>query len=329
MHKHLPIWQLIRDSLQKKIPVTLLYVLKSQGSSPGRQGFCMAVNAGGEMEGSVGGGIMEHKFVEMAKESMKEQGAGHKAQAGVLRKQIHDKTAGSDQSGMICSGEQTIFLYPVQPTELPIIEQMIASLEQFKNGTLVLSPGGISFSNSIPATDYAFTLRAENDWEYKEKTGYKNQLYLIGGGHCAFALSRLMREMDYYITVYEERQGLNTLEKNRYAHEIIYVDDYSGMGHLIPSGRNHYVVIMTFGYRTDDQALRSLLHRKFSYLGMLGSKTKMEKLFAAYRSEGVPEATLQGIRSPAGLAINSHSPEEIAVSIAAEIIRVKNGGDGS
>ena len=67
MKKQLAIWNLISKSLKEKIPVMLLYVVESHGSSPGRQGFFMAVTAEGTMEGSVGGGIMEHKFVEMAK----------------------------------------------------------------------------------------------------------------------------------------------------------------------------------------------------------------------------------------------------------------------
>lgn len=326
MHHGISIWKLVYDSLRQQLPVMLLYVLESKGSSPGRQGFCMAVNARGEMEGSVGGGIMEHKFVEMAKEGMKVQGARYKAQGGVLRKQIHDKAAGTDQSGMICSGEQTILLYPVKKEDEAVVQQLIASLEACQNGTLRLSPAGISFDRSIPAEDYFFSQQSEQEWEYREKTGYKNQLFIIGGGHCALAFSRLMREMDFYITLYEERRGLHTLEKNSYAHEIIYVDEYSGLGHLLPSGRNQYVVIMTFGYRTDDQALRALLHKPFAYLGVLGSAAKMEKLLAAYRSEGFPESSLVRIHSPIGIAINSRSPEEIAVSIAAEIIRVKNGG---
>ena len=66
----------------------------------------MAVNANGEMEGSIGGGIMEHKFVEMAKERLRV--GSH--ESGV-RKQIHDKSVGTNQSGMICSGEQSILLY--------------------------------------------------------------------------------------------------------------------------------------------------------------------------------------------------------------------------
>lgn len=297
----------------------LLYVLESKGSSPGRQGFCMAVNAHGEMEGSIGGGIMEHKLVEMAKEKLKD--ATNNSQ---LKKQIHDKSAANDQSGMICSGEQTILLYPVQQSDLTALEEIIVSLQAFKNGTLRLSPSGLVFSASVPAKDYFFSFNSETEWEYREKIGYKNQLFIIGGGHCALALSRMMREMDFYITLYEERQGLNTLDRNEFAHEIIYVDDYTGLGNLIPSGRNQYVVIMTFGYRTDDIALRSLINKKFTYLGVLGSKTKMEKLFTAYTEEGIDDEWLQSIHSPVGLDISSRTPEEIAVSIAAEIIKVKN-----
>jgi xanthine dehydrogenase accessory factor len=69
--KSLSTWQLIYNSLQQQVAVMLLYVLESNGSSPGRQGFFMAVNLHGKMEGSLGGGIMEHKFVEMAKAKLK------------------------------------------------------------------------------------------------------------------------------------------------------------------------------------------------------------------------------------------------------------------
>lgn len=322
-------WILITDSLERNIPVMLLYVLESMGSSPGRQGFFMAVNGNGEMEGSIGGGIMEHKFVELAKERIRTQGTGHKAQGTgdkepEVRKQIHDKSATANQSGMICSGEQTILIYPVQQEDRTTIAAILSSLEQNRNGTLILSPAGIAFDTNVPATDFEYSYNSEEDWIYKEKTGYKQQLFIIGGGHCALAFSKLMREMDFYITVYEEREGLNTLVKNEFAHEIIIVDDYSALSHLIPNGPHQYVVIMTFGYRTDDIALRALLDKKFSYLGVLGSKKKMEKLFDDYRKEGMDEPLLQRIYTPIGLSINSRTPEEIAISIAAQIIQIKN-----
>ncbi|HEV7780554.1 MAG TPA: XdhC family protein [Chitinophagaceae bacterium] len=312
-------WYFINKNLTENTPVMLLYVLESRGSSPGRQGFFMAVNANGEMEGSVGGGIMEHKFVEMAKEKLK---VGSREPG--IKKQVHDKSAATNQSGMICSGEQTILLYPVQQKDKKTIEAILSSLEQYKNATLTFSPTGIQFDAIVPAADFEYRFQSETDWLYKEKTGYKNKLFIIGGGHCALAFSKLMRGMDFYISLFEEREGLNTLLKNEFAHEIMIVDDYSALSNLIPAGRNQWVVIMTVGYRTDDIALRSLLDKQFNYVGVLGSKKKMEKLFEDYRKEGISEASLQRIHTPVGLAIGSQTPEEIAVSIAAEIIRLKN-----
>jgi xanthine dehydrogenase accessory factor len=315
-------WKLIERSLEKKVAVMLLYVLESSGSSPGRQGFFMAVNAAGEMEGSIGGGIMEHKFVEMAKERLLV--ASNEPLATDIRKQIHDKSAAKNQSGMICSGEQTILLYNLQEKDLVTVQQIISSIGQHKNGTLLLSPGGIEFNSSIPATNFEFTLRSEEDWLYKEKTGYKNQLFIIGGGHCSLSFSKLMRSMDFYIRVYDERKDLKTMLENDSAHEKYFVSDYTSLEEMIPSGNDHYVVIMTFGYRSDDIALRALLGKEFKYLGLLGSKKKIEKMFDDYVKEGIRAEKLQRIHTPVGLAIKSQTPEEIAISIAAEIIKVKN-----
>lgn len=313
-------WKLIYNSLSDNMPVMLLYVLESKGSSPGRQGFFMAVNANGEMEGSIGGGIMEHKFVEMAKERLKQQGSKEQE----LKKQIHDKSAANNQSGMICSGEQTIFLYPVREKDLNTVQKIIQTLEENKNGTLILSSDGILFSDAIPEKDFEFSFQSNESWEYKEKTGYKNKLFIIGGGHCSLAFSKLMQTMDFYVQVYDDRKNLKTMLENDTVHENHFVNDYAELGSSIPAGSNHYVVIMTFGYRTDTIAIKALLNKEFKYIGVLGSKKKMDKLFEDYRSEGIDESLLQRIHTPIGLDIKSQTPEEIAVSIAAEIIKVKN-----
>src|SRR5689334_6274033 len=258
MIRSLIIWNFLYSNLNQNISVMLLYVLESKGSSPGRQGFFMTVNAKGEMEGSIGGGIMEHKFIEMAKERLKVQGTSDKVQE--IKKQFHDKTAGKNQSGMICSGEQTILLYPVQKKDTAPIKKIISSLEINKNGALELSPDRIKFSSAIPEKDFEFEMRSEEDWSYREKIGYKNHLFIIGGGHCALAFSKLMSSMDFYIRVYDERKNLKTMEENNFAHEKYFINDYTELNKLIPSGNNHYVVIMTFGYRTDDVVVRALLN---------------------------------------------------------------------
>jgi xanthine dehydrogenase accessory factor len=99
----------------------------------------MAVNRNGEMEGSIGGGIMEHKFVEMAKEQLRQM--DEHTTEGRIKKQIHDKSAGSNQSGMICSGEQTIILIPITEKDETVVKSIISSMLQNKNGTLTLAPG--------------------------------------------------------------------------------------------------------------------------------------------------------------------------------------------
>jgi len=312
-------WKFILKSFSKNIPVMLLYVLESKGSSPGRQGFFMAVNAAGKMQGSIGGGIMEHKFVEMAREQLKANSSEPQ-----VRKQIHDKSAGKNQSGMICSGEQTIFIYPIQQKDIAEIKKITTAQEQNTNGAFHLSPKGVLFKDALPKKDFDFIFKSEDDWIYKEKTGYKNNLYIIGGGHCALAFSKLMSTMDYHIHLFETRQDLNTIEANTYVHKKIIVKDYAELKKLIPSGENNYVVVMTFGYRTDDIAVRALLDMDFKYFGLLGSKKKIEKMFADYEKQGIGAKLLNKIHSPVGIQIKSETPEEIAVSIAAEIIKVKN-----
>jgi xanthine dehydrogenase accessory factor len=320
MKKQVNIWQLINKSLQQQVPVMLLYVLQSEGSSPGRPGFFMAVNAAGETAGSIGGGIMEHKFIELAKDKLNTT----RETLPDLRKQIHNKSAPANQSGMICSGEQTIWVYRVSSSETSIIQQLITSLEQNQNGTLQLSPAGLQFTPDIPDTNFYFSMTSETDWLYKEKTGYKNHLHVIGAGHCALALCRLMRSMEFYIHLYDDRSSLKTFSENEYAHEKTIITDYTKLNELIPGGNHQYLVVMTVGYRTDDIVIRTLWKKQFRYVGMLGSKSKIEKMFTDYRAEGVPASLLQPIHAPIGIAIHSQTPEEIAISIAAEIIQVKN-----
>ncbi len=320
MKKQLVIWNLISKSLKEKIPVMLLYVVESFGSSPGRQGFFMAVNAEGVLEGSVGGGVMEHKFVEMAKQRLK-----HYSKETLVKKQVHDKNAGTNKSGMICSGEQTILLYIVQKKDALVIKGITKSIKKNKIGLLKISPSALEFSMGVHNPEnFSYKFITGEEWYYIENVGYKNHLYIVGGGHCALALSKLMATLNFYIHLFDDREHLNTVQKNKVAHEKKCLKDYTTLAKHIPSGQNNYVVIMTFGYRTDDEALRSVFNKSFKYLGILGSSKKMEKMFDQYKTEGFDENILKKIHAPVGLPIKSRTPEEIAVSIAAEIIKLKN-----
>jgi xanthine dehydrogenase accessory factor len=102
------------------------------------------------------------------------------------------------------------------------------------------------------------------------------------------------------------------------------VGHYSELANLVTGGPRQYAVIMTFGYRTDDEALRALAGKEFKYLGLLGSAAKIKEMFRIYLDEGMDALWISSIHAPAGIPIKSQTPEEIAVSIAAEIIMIKN-----
>jgi xanthine dehydrogenase accessory factor len=308
-------WQFIEQQLSDNAPVILLFVVESNGSSPGRQGFMMAVGQNGIMHGSIGGGIMEHKFVELAKQKF------HEHSEQLLRKQVHDKSAVKDQSGMICSGEQTIYLLPLKQNDLAAVHALVDNMRNGKNGTLQFTSGGFSFTAEIPTQDYFYQFNNPEDWIYREKSGYKKRLTIIGGGHCSLALSRMAASLDFYQTVYEERHELNTLQQNNTAHEKILIESYAALSTLVTAGSDHFVVIMTIGYRTDDIALRAIIDKEFAYLGLLGSRNKIEILKEQLLHDGISQTSIERLHAPIGIDIKSQTPDEIAISILAEIIK--------
>lgn len=307
----------LEQSLQQAIPCMLLQVVESRGSSPGRGGFCMGVNLAGSMAGSIGGGMMEHKLVETARAFLKE--ASGKT---LVLPQVHSKQAERHQSGMICSGEQTVLLYHLKASDLTPLQEIINAELKHIPASFFLRPEGISFQQQ--AAEISWQHWNESKWEYRGLAGKKPVLHIAGGGHCALALSRQMKLLDFRIHLYETRPAINTLIDNVFADEVTILKDYSELNFHLQHCSEDLVVVMTFGYRTDDEAIRALKNMNFAWLGLLGSKSKIAKMMEDYRSEGFPEDWLKSISAPVGLPIKSQTPEEIAVSIAAEIIAFRN-----
>ncbi|TGE15593.1 XdhC/CoxI family protein [Hymenobacter elongatus] len=309
-------WQHVAASLQAQLPVTLLCVLSSSGSSPGRQGFKMSVTAS-SMAGSIGGGIMEHKFVELARARMREADA-----TLLIRPQVHRKEAAEDRSGMICSGEQVILLLPLTAADVPAILAIQQALTRHTHQFLHLSAAGLRVS-AADARAVACSYRSGPAWEYQERLGFRDQLTIVGGGHVALALSRVAATLDFEITVLDDRAGLNTHVENPYAHHKRTVQ-YETLAAQVPEGPHQYVVIMTFGYRPDEVALRQLIGHQVSYLGLMGSAAKIQELRTNLSAAGYSEADVAHLHAPIGVPIHSRTPEEIAVSVAAELIRIRN-----
>lgn len=306
------VWEFIHEKLYDGMKVMLLYVLESEGSSPGRQGFKMALAEDGTHSGTIGGGIMEYKFVEKAKTLLQQNES-----KVLLQKQYHDKDHENNQSGMICSGSQLNVFIPVSAKN----KRTISNIFTRKGKTIQLSPAGIS---AIQGKAKGLQYKTDEDWLYTEAIGEQPVIHIIGGGHVGLALSELMSFLGFFIKVYDDRPGLKTLWQNNFVDEKIIIPGYDQLNDFFTATENDFVVIMTVGYRTDKIVLKQLTGRHFFYLGLLGSSHKVETLFKELREEKVSQKWLDTIFSPIGVAIDSKTTKEIAVSIAAEIIREKN-----
>jgi xanthine dehydrogenase accessory factor len=327
MHYEVELWRFVADRLEREENVMLLVVADSSGSSPGRRGYKMAVGSDGELVGSIGGGVMEVNLVNESREILSKPGAVATGRPdGFLRPQEHKRNA-AHPSGMICSGRQTVIFKMLGVDDLDAVRVAVDSLSDLRGHILRITSGNFivgPLKRGAQNAGLVFEANSEVDFKYEERLGAKNDLYIVGGGHCALALSQLMSKMDFYIRLFDDRPELNTLDKNQFAHEKLIIDGYETIGDLIPSDQNAYVVVMTLGYKFDEIVIRQLLGKDFKYFGVLGSKAKMTTLMNTLRGDGFPSERLDRIHTPIGLPINSRTPEEIAVSIAAEIISIKN-----
>lgn len=310
-------WLFIRERLEASMPVMLLWVLRSEGSSPGRRGFKMAVAPDGGFYGTIGGGMMEHKLVEKARALL---AAG---QSSIfLQQQHHDKQHTRDQSGMICSGSQLIAFVPLQPFQAALVSDLLHAYSESGRTRVRLTHQGLALDHLVGPNE-GLVYNDEQDWEYTETLDQRPVVHIVGSGHVGLALSQQMCLLGFYIRLYENRPHLNTFLDNHFAHEKLVVD-YERIGEVIPDAPKDFVVIMTFGYRDDKIVFKQLLHRKFHYLGMIGSEAKILTLMRELKEDGISPEAWQHCHVPIGLPIYSKTAPEIAVSIAAEIVREKN-----
>jgi xanthine dehydrogenase accessory factor len=149
-------------------------------------------------------------------------------------------------------------------------------------------------------------------------------LYIIGAGHCGRALAEFAVKTDFQVTVIDNRQDL--LQPEAFPQECKLVNnDYDVLDDVIKFNSSAFIVIMTYGHVHDRQVLEKCLLKPFRYLGMIGSKKKVAETLENVKNNGFSEAELQKVHAPIGLQIHSHTPYEIAVSIMAELISIKNG----
>ena len=311
------LWQQLLKKLQQNKKTYVLTVIQNAGSSPGRKGFKMLVAEDGFIFGSIGGGVMEFSLVEEVKELLQQ-----KEQPIFYKKQVHQGN-GKDGSGMICSGEQTVVFHPLDSSHITLINDVLSCFKNNQQKTICFSPTGISFIENSISNKYLATINSEINWEFNETIGFKETITIVGGGHVGLAVSQLFKLLNFHVVVLDNRENLNTLKANCFADQK-QVIDYVDIEKHLKQGNDSYVVIMTNKYTDDKLVLSKIIKKNYKFIGVLGSKSKLKTMWKVLLKEGFAQQELNAIHAPIGLHIKSQTPEEIAVSIAAEIIAVKN-----
>jgi xanthine dehydrogenase accessory factor len=153
-------------------------------------------------------------------------------------------------------------------------------------------------------------------------------LYVIGAGHVGWHLARAAAEAGFRIHVIDDREKFANADRFPAA-ENIEVDDIAAWLDRAELPPTAYVVIVTRGHTHDFDALRALAARDLRYLGLIGSRAKVARVFDALEAEGMPVECLARVHAPIGLDIGAITPAEIAVSILAELIAIRHGKDVS
>ncbi len=170
----------------------------------------------------------------------------------------------------------------------------------------------------------AALLKADLDVSLIKEEWFASQptLFLCGGGHVAYEVSKMAAMLDFRVVVMDDREAFANPERFPWAAKVI-CDSFANLDQYLEPGA--YYCVLTRGHKDDYDCVRAILPQPYTYLGMIGSRGKVQTTFDNLRREGVSEDAIKTIHAPIGLPIRAVTPAEIAVSILGEIIQVKNG----
>ena len=315
-------WGLVGDCLERGERVFVACVAEHTRGSPGTAGAKLLLAEGGDLYGTVGGGMMEHRLVEQARELLR----GGAAQPE-KRTLVHSDTTEGERSGMVCEGSQSnVFCVLAGDRDRTTVGAIAAAVREDRPAWMAIDPNGLRLTER--ETDFSrppFALTGEGEsWRYEEDLLVRRRLAVLGGGHCAVALAEAMARLGYRTQIFDTRTEVVTHDRAVAVGTVSHVADYAAAGPLIGYPELTAVVVMTADYQTDVRALLGVADLPFPFVGLMGGRRKIGRIFAQLREEGMAQETLDRVHAPVGLDIGSDTPEEIAVSVAAQILREHN-----
>lgn len=342
------------DLLDKREKAAISTIISSKGSLPMSEKSKMLVTPEGKIIGTVGGGCLE---ADVWTEARRVMDAG---KSSIQQFILTEKYAG--ESGLNCGGIVEILTEPLPEQGQDLFRTILILKDTGHRGALatiltdhprhpegkrklLVCDDGRTVGSLGDAVLEAFAvdrgeqvLQGENFAieTYRTDDGAELRLflepvlptptvYVFGGGHVSFFVVRAAKLAGFKVKVVDDRPAFANRERFPEADDTI-VMEFDQVGEAFDFGQDDYVVLVTRGHQHDQQILEQIHGCQARYLGMIGSKSKISKMWKRLEARGVSQNALDRIHAPIGLNIGADSPEEIAISIVAELIRERRLG---
>ncbi len=302
----------------KQTSVVLATVTSTKGSVPREVGAKMFIGADGKIFGTIGGGAGEAKVLSQALQVL---------QTGKKQFVEIDLSGTPERENQgVCGGTMSVWLELWLGSEsLTLVNQILDILTSGQRGTII-TPFD---ADKKPYLETAQTpnLPLVQNHTLIEPLIPSPTLLIIGAGHIAVPLAQIAKIAGFQIIVQDDRLEFATKERFPDA-SLVLAKPIASIQEILEKIPNLYVALVTRGYLQDLAALRLLWNRQVRYIGMVGSKKRVHTVYKILQSEGYCSEFLQLLHAPIGLDIGALTPEEIAVSICAELIKTRRGKSG-
>jgi len=345
------VWGRLAEFLAAGERLTLCMIVRLAGSGPRGAGATMLLRESGGTVGTVGGGALEAKVTAWAHEVLRTGGA-------VCRTFALDLTQASDE-GMTCGGEVEVLVEcldgatPAVRDFFVLISKLVTSgeggrllmaIRQEGDGVLTertlvvkgrpvaaLPASGRSVPEDLlnaPIAQTASLVERGAVRYFLAPLVPPITVFVFGGGHIALHLVPLCARLGFRVVVVDDRADFACRDRFPEAKDLVVAPSFDKALEDLPIGQDSYLVIATRGHAGDQAILRQALRRQPSYIGMIGSQRKRTLIFEQLAREGFTPDDLARVVSPIGLPIGAETPEEIAISIAAQLVATRAGRRG-
>lgn len=345
------------DAFQKGLVCALSVIVQQRGSSPRHIGTPYVVCEDGTCAGTIGGGMFEAMVTDKAKSVIKEKRP--------LLMHFSMKGIDPEKTDMLCGGDVDVFIEPVLPSNINHLRVYRRISEILKRGGAGCLVKGINeelwIGGNIPlmlieengavlgaiGEDEELNNKIKNNAIQHIKKEVVNLftvldskgneiklffqtiksdpvLYVFGGGHVSTQIVPLANRVGFKVVVIDDREEFASPERFPSAHSVLKLP-FENVIKNIKVDESSYLVIVTRGHIHDKDVLAQALRTKAKYIGMIGSRRKRQIIYSKLLEEGYTEEDLKRVHSPIGLDIGAETPEEIAVSIVAELIKIRAG----